>query len=95
MAHEHATEYAAQHDVAPHDRAARLRRALAEDPRTSELGVAISVRGDRVRLTGTVASAARKTEVDVVAQEAEPGLHVTNDITVVSAAEPGEAEDIE
>lgn len=81
-------------EQAPHDRAARLHRVLAEDPRTAELGVTVAVSGERVHLTGTVVSAARKAEVDVVAHEAEPDLHVTNDISVVSTAEPGEAEDI-
>lgn len=95
MTHDHTTERDVHRNAAPHDRAARLHRALAEDTRTSELGVTVSVRGDRVRLTGTVASAERKADVGVVAQEAEPSLHITNDISVVSAAEPGEAEDIE
>ncbi len=79
----------------PHDTAARVRRALAEDDRTSELGVAVTVLGERIHLTGAVATAARKAHVGVVAQEAAPSLHITNDLTVVSAAKPGESEDIE
>lgn len=37
--------------------AANLRRAVAEDPRTAELGVRITVRGDHVMLSGDVACA--------------------------------------
>ncbi|MPY85445.1 MAG: BON domain-containing protein [Actinophytocola sp.] len=79
---------------APHDPAARLHWALAENPSTAELGVTVTVRGDDVLLTGTVASAERKAEIDLVVHETEPGLRVTNDVQIVSAAEPPGAEDI-
>lgn len=36
----------------------------------------------------------RAAEIDMVVHEAEPGLRVTNDVEIVSAAEPTGAEDI-
>ncbi|PRX45951.1 BON domain-containing protein [Prauserella shujinwangii] len=77
---------------APEYRAARLHRALAEDPRTSELGVQVSVDGDDIRLTGTVSSESCKEELGQVLHEWEPGATVHNDVRVVEADEPGEAE---
>lgn len=85
---------AEQSGTTPHDRAAELHRTLAEDPRTSELGVTVTMSGDQVHLSGTVVSAERKAEIDMVVHEAEPGLRVTNDVQIVSAAEPTGAEDI-
>ncbi|TLW94822.1 BON domain-containing protein [Saccharomonospora piscinae] len=76
----------------PEYRAARLRRALAEDPRTAELGIQVDVRGSHAYLSGTVASAACKQQLAEVLGEREPGLRVHNDVRVVEAGEPGEAE---
>ncbi|WP_199433042.1 BON domain-containing protein [Qaidamihabitans albus] len=80
---------------APQYRAARLRRALAEDTRTAELGVQVTVRGEHVYLSGSVPSRQRKEELDHVLHEKEPGTRVHNDVRVVEAGEPGEPEVIE
>lgn len=79
---------------APQYRAARLRSALAEDPRTAELGVQVTVRGDHVYLSGAVASAQRKEELDHVLHEHEPALSVHNDVRIVEVGEPGDAEEL-
>lgn len=79
---------------APQYRAARLRSALAQDPRTAELGIQVTVRGDHVFLSGAVASAQRKEELDHVLHESEPRLNVHNDVRVVEVGEPGEAEEL-
>jgi osmotically-inducible protein OsmY len=67
---------------------ARLRRAIAEDPRTTELGVRVTVRGDHVLLSGDVACEERKTELETVVHEIAPDLQVMDDIRVVSVEEP-------
>jgi len=69
----------------PHDPVARLSRALAEDPRTAELGVQVTAHGDEVFLCGDVASASRRDEVAAVVREKAPELRVHNDVRVVGA----------
>lgn len=78
----------------PQYRAARLHRALAEDPRTNELGVQVTLRGDDVYLTGTVASEQRRAELDEVVAEREPGLRVHNHVRVADAGQPRQPEDL-
>ncbi|TWP53383.1 BON domain-containing protein [Lentzea tibetensis] len=73
--------------------AAHLRRAVAEDPRTAELGVRVTVRGDHVLLSGDVACEQRRAALEEVLGEVAPELHVMNDVRVVPAGEPmGEEE---
>ncbi|WP_199440022.1 BON domain-containing protein [Umezawaea beigongshangensis] len=74
--------------------AARLQRALAEDARTTEQGVRVTVRGEHVLLSGDVACAERRTEVEAVVHEAAPGLQVLNDVRVVPVGEPVGQEEI-
>ena len=73
---------------------ARLSRALAEDPRTAELGVHVTVRGEHVHLTGEVTCPSRKAEVDTVVGEYLTGELVHNDIRVADVREPAGAEEI-
>ncbi|MEV0678888.1 BON domain-containing protein [Actinosynnema sp. NPDC050436] len=73
---------------------ARLRRALAEDPRTTELGVRVTVRGDNVLLSGDVACAARRDELEAVIREVAPELTVLDDVRVVPAGEPDGREEL-
>lgn len=81
-----------RHGEAPEYRAARLRRALAEDTRTAELGIQVSVRGEHVYLSGSVSSAECRHHLDTVLHERDPSLNVHNDVRVVEAGEPGEPE---
>lgn len=67
---------------------AHIRRAFAEDPRTSELGVRVTIRGEKVYLSGEVTSQRRKNELETVLTELVPDITVCNDIHVVSSAEP-------
>ncbi|NIJ11818.1 hypothetical protein FHU38_002162 [Saccharomonospora amisosensis] len=76
----------------PQYRAARLHRVLAEDARTAELGVQVTVRGEDVYLTGTVSSPGRRDELDKVLRELEPEAKLHNDVRVVESGEPGEPE---
>lgn len=82
------------HSDAPQYHVARIQRALADDPRTSELGVQVHVHGDRVHLAGTVPSEQRRAELERVLHEQEPGVQIQNDVQVVDAGEPGRTEDL-
>jgi osmotically-inducible protein OsmY len=74
--------------------AARLRKALVEDPRTAEQGVRVTVRGDHVMVSGEVASEERRGRVTEVIREAAPDLVVHNDVRVVRAGEPNGREEL-
>ncbi|EHY87182.1 BON domain-containing protein [Saccharomonospora azurea] len=76
----------------PEYTAARLRRALAEDPRTAELGIQVDVRGEHVYLSGTVSSQPCKEHLVAVLHEREPQLRLHNDVRVVEATEPDDTE---
>ncbi|MFD1048422.1 BON domain-containing protein, partial [Kibdelosporangium lantanae] len=73
---------------------ARLSRALAEDPRTAELGVHVTVRGGHVHLTGQVTCAERKAELERVVAEHVTDSLVHNDVLVADMREPAGAEEI-
>ncbi|HEU5474974.1 MAG TPA: BON domain-containing protein [Actinophytocola sp.] len=79
---------------APQYRAARLRQALAEDPRTTELGVRVTVRGEHVLLSGQVVSEQRRDELARVLAEIAPNLEIYNDVRVTNAGEPSGREDL-
>lgn len=79
---------------APQYRAARLRQALAEDPRTAELGVRVTVRGEHVLLSGQVVSEGRRAELQRVLEELAPNLEIYNDIRVSCVDEPSRREEL-
>jgi hypothetical protein len=79
---------------APQYRAERLRRVLAEDPRTAELGVRVSLRGDHVLLSGQVACEERRAEIQRVLHEAAPDLIVDNDVRVSCVDVPSGREEL-
>lgn len=72
-------EYVVQH----------LREALAQDPRVSELGLDVVVRGGELHVSGVVSTEERRAAVAGVAAEIAPDWTVVNQTTVVSYA--GEA----
>ncbi|WP_062987771.1 BON domain-containing protein [Nocardia anaemiae] len=71
---------------------AHLRRALAEDPRTAELGVQVTIRGDVVVLDGEVSSIERKLQMEKVVREQLPRARIHNDVHVTPPCAPGAAE---
>ncbi len=73
---------------------ARLSRALAEDPRTAELGVHVTVRGDRVHLTGEVTCAERKRVLEDVVREQLGEEKLLNDVLVADHRGPGHTEEL-
>ncbi|MFG3615917.1 BON domain-containing protein [Nocardia sp. NPDC047654] len=74
---------------------ARLRRALAEDPRTAELGVQVTIRGDVVVLCGEVSSENCKQQMETVVHEQLPHARIHNDVHVNRPTAPVETETLE
>ncbi|MGH7904836.1 MAG: BON domain-containing protein [Candidatus Dormibacteraceae bacterium] len=77
----------------------RLRAALAEDPRTAELGIRVSVSDDAVSLAGQVESEERRRALAEVATEliaaASPGRRLRNVVEVIELDDgPSEPERI-
>ena len=73
-------EYVAEH----------LREALASDPRVSELGLDVLIRGGELHVVGTVSTEERRQAVGEVAREVAPGESVRNETTVAEyGAESG------
>ncbi|MET8877403.1 BON domain-containing protein [Nocardia sp. NPDC004604] len=71
---------------------AHLRRALAEDPRTAELGVQVTIRGDVIVLVGEVSSIERKQQMETVVREQLPQARIHNDVHVTPPAAPRDTE---
>jgi osmotically-inducible protein OsmY len=68
--------------------AGRVREALAEDPRTNELGIRVVVRGKQVFVQGQVAVDSRRERVMEVVRENCPGLTLHDELTVPECPEP-------
>jgi osmotically-inducible protein OsmY len=73
---------------APQYSAARLQQAMAEDPRTTELGIKVTVRPGHVFLRGEVMSAVRRDRLAEVVAELAPDLQIHNEVRVSEVAEP-------
>ncbi|MBD0321972.1 MAG: nucleotidyltransferase family protein [Aldersonia sp.] len=81
--------------VLPQYLVAHIRRAFAEDPRTAELGVRVTVRGDVVYLSGEVSSAECKQQLEAIVHEQLPSVRLQNDVHVVDCREPVETEQLQ
>ncbi|NKY87397.1 BON domain-containing protein [Nocardia veterana] len=75
-------------EVLPQYLVANLRRAFAEDPRTAELGVQVTIRGGVVVLCGEVGSAQQRSDLEDIVRERVPKLRIHNDIRVATAQAP-------
>jgi osmotically-inducible protein OsmY len=71
-----------------------IQDALAHDPRTSEMGIDVTLSGDRAVLTGMVASGMQRDAIGQVASEVAREYRVVNDVTVVPCDEAGETEEL-
>ncbi|MEU6585851.1 BON domain-containing protein [Nocardia sp. NPDC046763] len=71
---------------------AHVHRALAEDPRTSELGVQVRLDDGTVVLTGTVTTEERRRQVELVVREQLPESRIRNEVRVTSPETPGTVE---
>ncbi len=85
-------EGSAMPEEQPQYKVGRLRRALAEDPRTSELGIGVQVRGLDIHLSGEVGCADRRRAVVELAEEVMPGHTVYDELTVARIDEPPKEE---
>lgn len=81
-------------DESPQYRVAHVRRALAEDPRTAEMGVRVNVRGDHVHLSGEVTTEQRRAELETVLAEVAPDVVVSNDVRIADTREPARREEL-
>ena len=72
----------------------RVREALAHDPRVDQLGISVSVLGDRVLLTGYVATHERKAAAGEVVRPLLEGRALENGLTVTTLAETNGEEQI-
>ncbi len=74
---------------------ARIREALAEDPRTSTLDVQVMVSSGKVFLMGQVACATRREAVLQVAREQlPPRLELVSELWIQTLEEPTETEQL-
>jgi Flp pilus assembly secretin CpaC len=71
--------------------AGHLEEALAK---TGETDVHVAVVGERVVVTGTVATELRRDVVDLIAREVVGHLEVHNGLTVLHCAEPDSVEEL-
>ena len=72
----------------------RLRDALATDHRVAEMGVEVQVTGDKVFLTGQVATEARQQAVGAVAAEVLPDYDIHNQTSVTPVGDAPRVEKI-
>ncbi len=72
----------------------RLREAFADDARIGELGVDVTIAGDKVFLHGVVATDARKAAITEVARSHCPDLEVHNEMVVEDLREPRSVENL-
>ncbi len=75
-------------EEAPQYAAAHLHDALANDPRTTELGIKVTVRPGEVFLRGEVLTEDRRDRIAEVVGELVPDLRIHNEIHVVDCGEP-------
>lgn len=81
----------------PDDRylAVHLHEVLLADPRVGEQDLEVEVVGSIIRVSGTVATEARRRAIADVVIENVPDRSVANDATVVRARGPAEPEAVE
>jgi osmotically-inducible protein OsmY len=72
--------------------AERIRSALASDRRVSEIGIGVKIVGNRVQLSGAVATRERRALVEEVVHELLPHHDVQNDVVVQEMTESQRAE---
>jgi osmotically-inducible protein OsmY len=73
---------------------AHVRERLAQDPRVNELNVKVEVEGDRVILSGDVATPERRDTVAKVVGELLTGWRVDNRLSTVEQPEDGHSEQV-
>jgi hypothetical protein len=77
-------------NTAPAYLVAHVHEALATDHECAELGIEVTVTGDRVFLNGTVPSTGQCERASVVAAACAPEHTIVNDIEVLHSPSPGD-----
>jgi BON domain-containing protein len=68
----------------------RMREALAQDSRVSELEIGVKIRGDKVFLKGTVPTVERQEAITTIARDILPDYDIHNETVVADLSEePG------
>jgi osmotically-inducible protein OsmY len=85
--------------VQPHDEpekylVQRIRDVLAADPRVGELHIDVTIRGDRVFLTGAVPTSERRDVIAGLVREVLPDHQVHNHVTVEAISGSPEVESL-
>ncbi len=70
----------------------RIREALAHDARVAELGISVAVVGDKVLVTGEVATPERRAAVAEVVTPLLDGRQLHNGVTVTTLTESADRE---
>jgi osmotically-inducible protein OsmY len=73
---------------AKHYLVARLKERLAQDPRTNDLNITVTIAENKVFLIGKVTTDDRREAIARVAQEMLPGHEIHNEATVDGFGEP-------
>lgn len=81
-------------DQPPEYAVAHVREALATDPRVNELNLEVTIHGEKVFVTGVVATVQRRAAVTLVIEELLPGMDVHNETDVAQVAGTPEVESI-
>lgn len=68
--------------------------ALAKDPRSSELGLNVTIDNGVIFVTGEVATEERRDAIDEVLKDVASGHEIHNQLTVADMSEPSEAENL-
>ena len=74
---------------------AKIRDALAKDPRVNEPELVVAISGDKVMVSGTVPTEARRKAVSEVVHELAPGMDVRNATEVGPALGEPRVESVE
>lgn len=61
---------------------AALKEALAQDPRTAELGIGVRIDGNELFLEGAVTTEHHRLLIEAVCQETVPGVRIHDDIVI-------------
>jgi osmotically-inducible protein OsmY len=76
-------------DEPPEYLAEHVQDALARDPRLNELGITVTISGDKAFLSGDVATDARREAAATVAADLLPDHQIHNHVTVVDRSHGG------
>jgi osmotically-inducible protein OsmY len=74
--------------------AEHIRDALRKDPRVGELDVQVRITGNRVFLSGNVATVERQRAITDIVRELLPDIEVSNETTISNLPEAEEPESL-